>query len=202
VPFSTSLVDGHLEMNAEQGGLQFAFCVELNMQSCFLICRPDINHSGLLDDCCRPIDAESKQADKPGPNVAPGPVAGPGPTEEEASTPWRTPPKPSSTGPVAGPDPGPVSGPDPGPVSRPGPTKAPQRYEDTLQHKVEILIESAADEWVRTYSTQGWSIMTAHALHDPASIEVGKSHPGTHPLIMESVLNNALFQRYTHSSCT
>jgi hypothetical protein len=164
------------------------------MQFCFLICRPDINHSGLLDDCRRPLDAESKQADKPGPSatVAPGPVAGPGPTKEEASRPWRT-SKPSSTGPVAGPDPGPVSG--------PGPTKAPQMSEDTLQHKVEILIESASDDWVRTYSTQGWSIMLVHGLHDPASIDVGKSHPGTHPLIMKSAINNDLFQRYMYESC-
>ena len=148
-------------------------------------------------DCCRPLDAESNEEAQdfnqspgpgkgPGPSVVPSPVAQPGPS--------------GASGPVSGPGPCMVP---PGAVSAPWRTEEPQVSEDTLlQSKVEVQIESASDDWVRTYAQQGWHIIAVHALHDPASVQVGREHPGLHPQIMESALDNPLFQRYMYSTCT
>ena len=117
----------------------------------------------------------------PGPSVAPGPVSGPGPST-----------------------PGPSMAP-PGAVAAPWRMEEPQVSDGTLSllpSKVKVEIESASDDWVRTYAQKGWHIIAVHALHDPASVQVGREHPGLHPRIMESALGNPLFQRYMYSNCT
>lgn len=186
VTFSTSLVAGRLEPNAKQGGFLFESNI---IEFCMFVLTKQF---GMLD-CCRPIDAESKEEDLnqlagpvkgPGPSVAPGSVSGPGPS-------------------VAS---GPVSRPGPsmdatGAVAVPGPSTAPSvstPTEDLLQSKVSVQIESASDDWVRTYAQQGWHIIAVHALHDPASVQIGREHPGLHPGIMEAAVSSPHFQRYMH----
>jgi hypothetical protein len=86
----------------------------------------------------------------------------------------------------------------PGPATGPGPSVAHNAPAKSLCEKVWVRIESASDDWVRQYAQNGWHIVAVHALHDPASVQVGRDHPGLHPAILRSVVSSPLFQRYMH----
>ena len=59
-----------------------------------------------------------------------------------------------------------------------------------------VELESSSEDWLGFYAGKNYHVIAVHALDDPESRQVGKDHPGTHGVILESAAANTLMLRY------